>query len=123
MPLGEFGVELKSFQSRISRFCHGIALRHGKIKWKQNVTISQTGIGERGLRIVCDCLLVEGDRLRQIVAGTFFPKRFAFLVKLGAVSLVRCGAISAFSEPVNFACSVSAIVFAISLSTAKMSVK
>ena len=82
MRLGEFGIDLKRFQSRLSRFCHGIALRHGKIQWKQDITISQTGIGERVLWIACDCLFVERDRLRQIVAGAFFPKRSAFVVKL-----------------------------------------
>ena len=82
MPLGKFGIELKSFQSCLSRFCHRIALRHRKIEWKQDVAISQACIGERVLWIACDCLFVEGDRLRQIVAGAFFPKRSAFVVKL-----------------------------------------
>ena len=33
------------------------------------------------------------------------------------MSVVGCAAIICFSEPVSFACSVSAIVFAMSLST------
>ena len=85
--------------------------------------LRETGIRLGIVRILFDRLIEVVDRFPQIVRGAFVPEEPAFEVKLVASGFsVGFFDIAVFSEPVSLACNVSAIVFAISLSTANISV-
>src|SRR5262249_23526911 len=52
------------------------------VEWQENVSLRQSGVSQRVIRIACNRLLIKSDRLSEIFAATFAPERSAFQIKL-----------------------------------------
>src|SRR5438105_4535274 len=89
MRLGQSVVERQGFQRGLPRFRQGFTGRQTAIDWKQCVSIGETGMGQRIIRVERDGLVEILNRLLNILWRALVPIETSFQIKLISLRIVR----------------------------------